>query len=211
MSHLRSAGPWIAIAAIALLLRVLIGGWCECRNAREELRQERPYQAVVHYERAVRWYLPGCPFVRQAAVALEDLATEAEDAGDVELALFAYRGLRSAAYSTRSVFQPMPERIARAEERIASLMAADPAATWPDRTLPADERRTIVLANLRQHTDPDTFWVVVLELGFLAWLGGGAALAWRVGRTDRRRRTTWVLVATVVTGYLLWIVGMWLA
>lgn len=211
MSHLRSAAPWIAVACVALLLRVLVGGWTECRAAREELRQERPFQAVVHYERAVRWYLPGNPFVRQAADAMEDMANEAENAGDVELALFAFRGLRSAAYSTRSFFQPMPRRIARAEERIASLMTADPAATWPDRALPADERRAIVLTNLRQHTDPDTLWVVLLELGFLAWLGAGVALAWRVGRSERKRRTTWILATTAATGYLLWIAGMWLA
>jgi len=211
VARLRTALPWIAVAAIALLVRILVGGWSECREARDELRDERPYQAVVHYERAIRWYLPGSPYVSRAAGALEDLAIEAENAGDVELALFAYRGLRSAAYSTRSVFQPLPARIARAEERIASLMAADPHATWPDRTLPADERRATILANLQQHTDPDTFWVVTLEFGFLVWLGAGATVAWRIGRPDRRRRTTWILAAAAASGYALWILGMWLA
>ena len=201
----------VGIAVMALLLRVLWGGRAECGRADDEIEAGRPYQAVLHYERAVRWYLPGSPYSGRAVDALWTMGEEAEAAGDPELALFAYRGLRASAHATRSFYQPYARRISDAEEHIATLMAADPAARWPDRALDAEERRGIVLDNLREHEDPVTGWVIVLELGFLAWLGGGAALAWRMGRPERRKRTTWILAGTVCAGYGLWILGMWLA
>jgi hypothetical protein len=203
--------PWIVAASVALMLRVLWGGWSECQTAAHELAAARPYQAVIHYERAVRWYLPGSPYVDRAADALQDVAESAETAGDRELALFAWRGLRSAAYATRSFYQPLSRHIAHSEARIAELMAADPAATWPDRSLDPGERTRRIAENLQQHTDPATAWVVVLELGFVAWLVSGGALAWRLGRAGRRRRTTWILIGTTATGYGLWILGMALA
>ncbi len=208
---LRHAGLLIALAVVFLLLRVLWGGRAECHRAEAEIEAGRPYQAVIHYERAVRWYLPGSPYGARAVEALWSLGEEAEAGDDPELALFAYRGLRGAGYATRSFYQPYPARIAAAEERIAALIAADPVAAWPDRSRSPEERRAEVLANLRDHQDPATGWVIVLELGFLAWLGGGAALAWRLGREGRRRRTTWLLIATVAVGYVLWILGMWRA
>jgi hypothetical protein len=201
----------LAIAVVALLLRVLWGGRAECGRAADEIESGRPYQAVLHYERAVRWYLPGSPYSTRAVNALWALGQDAEDAGEPELALFAFRGLRASAHATRSFYQPYPRRIDAAEERIAALMTADPVAAWPDRALSTEQRRAIVLDNLRDHQDPATGWVIVLELGFLAWLGGGAALAWRIGRPGRRRRTTWILIGTVCSGYVLWILGMWLA
>lgn len=201
----------VLVCLLALLLRVLWGGRAECRRAGAELDDGRPYQAVLHYERAVRWYLPGSPYVGRAVDALWEMAEAAEGAGDPELALFAYRGLRGSAYATRSFYQPFPRRIQDAEERIADLMAADPVAAWPDRSLSPEERRAAVLANLQDHRDPATGWVVVLEIGFLAWLGAGAALAFRIGQPRARRRTTWVLSGVVVSGYALWVLGMWLA
>jgi len=196
---------------VVLLLRILFGGWVECRRGAGEMTADRPYQAAIHYERAIRWYAPGSPYVGRAADALWDLGEAAEEAGDAELALFAYRGLRSGAYATRSFYQPLPKRIAEADQRIAGLMIEDPRAAWPDPELSADQRREIVLENLRQHTDPTTGWVVVLEIGFLTWLLCGAALAWGIGRGERRRARTWILAGAAVAGYALWIAGMALA
>ena len=207
----RTLAIWGAVVAAVLLLRVLWGGRVECGRAAEEIDAGRAYQAVLHYERAIRWYLPGSPYVRRAADELWAMGEAAEAGGDPELALFAFRGLRGAAYATRSFYQPLSGRIAAADERIADLMVADPAGRWPDPELPAEQRRAPVLATLAHHTDPATGWVIVLELGFVAWLGAGGALAWRLGRAGNRRRTTLALVLTFASGYGLWILGMWRA
>lgn len=207
----RWIGFWVALAALAVVVRILVGGWVECRRAGAELDAGRPYQAVLHHERAVRWYMPGSPYVGRAADALWETGEQAEAAGDPELALFAFRGLRASAYATRSFYQPMPRRIADCEERIAALMEADPAATWPDRALSDEQRREIILDNLRSHEDPHTGWVIALEIGLITWLTGAALLSWRVGRRGKTRRGTVLLVGASVAGYLLWLLGMWRA
>ncbi len=211
MSRLRTPMILAAFVLAALVLRVLWGGRIECARAADEMDAQRPYQAVLHYERAVRWYLPGSPYVHRASDALWSMGEAAEEAGDRELALFAFRGLRGAAYATRSFYQPLGGRIAAAEERIAALMVVDPAAAWPDPALSEPERHAVILDNLQQHTDPSTGWVIALEIGFVAWLGGAGALAWRMGRQGNRRRTTLWLTGAVIGGYALWIVGMWRA
>ena len=100
---------------------------------------------------------------------------------------------------------------ARAEAQIAELMVADTTAAWPDKELAPEERHRIVLENLQRNDDPSTPWVIVLELGFMAWLVGGFVLAWRLGLRQKKARTTWILVGSSVSGYLLWILGMWKA
>ncbi len=211
MPRPRHLALWIGAIVLVVGLRVLWGGRAECGRAGAEIDDGRPYQAVLHYERAIRWYLPGSPYVGRAANELWAMGEAAEAAGDQELALFAFRGLRGAAHATRSFYQPLAGRIDAAEERIAALMVEDPVASWPDRALSDEQRRAEVLANLQQNTDPHTGWVVALELGFVVWLGGAGALAWRLGRRGNRRRTTLWLAGGVVAGYVLWIVGMWRA
>jgi hypothetical protein len=211
VTAIRKAGPWLVVVAVVLLLRVLFGGWVECRRGDAELGADRPFQAALHYERAVRWYIPASPYVARAADALWDMGQTAEESGDVELALFAFRGLRSGAYATRSFYQPLPRRIADADEHIASLMILDPQAAWPDPGLSPEKRRAEVLENLQQHTDPSTAWVIILEIGLLTWLACAAALAWGLGREKRTARRTWILASASSLGYALWLVGMWLA
>ncbi len=211
MPSRRTVALVIGLCALAVILRVLVGGRVQCARAEAEMEAGRPYQAVLCYERAVRWYLPGSPYVGRAADALWELAREAQREGDDELALFACRGLRGAAYATRSFYQPLADRIAACDEEIAALMAADARAAWPDRSLSEDQRRQVILDNLRRRDDPSTAWIVVLEAGFLAWLAAGAALAWRWGRPDNALRTTVALAAVFATGYGLWILGMALA
>ncbi len=211
MTSRRTIALGLAVCVVVLLLRVLFGSWIECRRASAEIDAARPYQAVLHYERAIRWYLPGNPYVGRAAQQLWQLGEAARDTGDTELALFAFRGLRASAYATRSFYQPLPRRIDAAEAEIAELMVADTAAAWPDQGLAPEQRHQLVLENLQRNDDPSTPWVIALELGFLAWLGGGFALAWRMGRRRKKPRTTWILVGSAVSGYLLWILGMWKA
>lgn len=211
MTSRRTLALGLTVCLLVLLLRVLFGSWIECRRASAEMEAARPYQAVLHYERAIRWYLPGNPYVGRAAEKLWQLGEASRDAGDPELALFAFRGLRASAYATRSFYQPLPRRIEAAEAQIAELMVADTTAAWPDKELAPEERHRIVLENLQRNDDPSTPWVIVLELGFMAWLVGGFVLAWRLGLRQKKARTTWILVGSSVSGYLLWILGMWKA
>src|SRR4029078_11014960 len=82
--------------------------------------------AAEHARRAAGWYAPGAPHVRVAYERLMALATTAEGRGDREIALFAWRGVRTAAIETRWLFTPHEEDLGRANQAIARLSAATP-------------------------------------------------------------------------------------
>ena len=211
-----TARRW-ALALVLLLavavVRVGVESAVELSHGRAALAEGDDFIGVLHLERAVHWYLPGSPTVRRAAAELEAVGERAEQAGDRELALWAYRSLRSGLYATRSLWTPMPRTIARMDERIATLMAADPEATWPERTLSDTERRDLLLGQLREPTGPRTLPALAATIGFLGWLAGGIGLfthgARPTGGWHRRRALAWL--ATIAAGQAVWILGMLLA
>lgn len=167
-------------------------------------------EAIVHWRRAARWYAPGAPHVAGAYDRLENLAVEAEAHGDLITALEAWRAIRSSALATRSFYTPYADRLARANERIAVLMArqegpgADPArdeagrAAWHKALLDRDEA-------------PSVGWSILALLGFAGWIGGGFRFAWRglteEDRLDRRQAAlSGVMIAV---GLLVWMVSLY--
>ncbi|HMI92693.1 MAG TPA: hypothetical protein VK509_15060, partial [Polyangiales bacterium] len=107
-------------------LRVVTSSASELRagdgyRARGELEA-----ALIHYRRSARWYAPGSPYHVEALGRLGQIGADAEQKGDVDLALAAYRAIRAAIMSTRSFYVPEAERLRAADERIAVLMAGLP-------------------------------------------------------------------------------------
>jgi len=167
-------------------------------------------EAVRWYRRAARWYVPLAPHVSRAYDQLEAIATEADEHGDTNLALAAWRGVRSSIKATRSVYTPQAWRLERANRRIAALMAAteDPALD-PGKT--EAERAGWHYALLRRDESPSVLWSIVALVGFAAWLGGGVLFAVRgVSRDDqlvvRPAITAGVLV---FTGLVVWMLGLY--
>lgn len=203
----------VSAAACALALacgRVALESRAELRASARAEEAGDLWNAAIHAERALHWYLPGAPWPQEAARALVRLAGKLDARGDGESALDAWRMLRSGVLSIRSLYQPMPERLRESEEEIAARMARDTTGAWPDPGLPEDARRAELLANLRTVRDPSPGWVVVVEAGFLTWVGGAAAFCLRAFRGeagwDGRAAARWG--AVVVAGYAAWIVGM---
>ncbi len=98
--------PWLGriarVSAIGLVLslvlsvRVVAASRAELQEA-DTLRARGEVEAsVAHYRRAARWYAPGNPYCRDALGRLEEIAREAERAGDRALALAAHRSIRGA-------------------------------------------------------------------------------------------------------------------
>ena len=169
-------------------------------------------EAVAQYRRAARWYVPGAPYVGRAYDRLEEIAREAEQAGDVELALSAWRGVRSSILSTRSFYTPHAERLEPANRAIAELMAraegpeADPGAS-------AAERTQWHYALLSRDEAPSVFWSIVALAGFGLWIGGGVVFALRGVTSDDRlaprpAATAGVMVAV---GLVIWMLGLYKA
>ncbi|ACD97119.1 hypothetical protein [Trichlorobacter lovleyi] len=78
--------------------------------------------ALTGYESAIRMYLPFSSRVETAAARIWALGETAEQRGDLDQALAAYRSLRSAFYGTRWLQQPGTDWISRCDKKIAALV-----------------------------------------------------------------------------------------
>jgi hypothetical protein len=166
-------------------------------------------EAIRHWRRAARWYVPLAPHVTDAYERLEALAQLAEKKGDLRTALAAWQGVRGSILATRSFYTPEEERLAPANHKIAELMSRlDPSppagmtrealAAWHDELLARDE-------------SPSVAWSAIAVLGFLVWIGGGVLFALRgVSAEDRLvRRPAITAGVLIMAGLVVWLVGLY--
>jgi hypothetical protein len=201
-----------SVLFVAFSVRVVSSSAAELRVADRYRARGELEAAVVHYRRAARWYAPGSPFHLEALAHLAAIGAQAERRGDRELALSAYRAVRAAIMSTRSFYVPTPSRLRAADERIASLMAFQPAPPM-DAGKSHEQLRREHLALLEADSDPKLLWTLVLLCGFAGWVGGAFAFTMRaIDAQDRfvpREALCWG--AVVVVGFGLFVLGMSLA
>ncbi len=196
----------------AVTARVVWSGESEIAESTASLRRGDAYEAVVRARRAAGWYAPGAPHVRVAYERLAAIATTAEGLGDRDLALLAWRGIRTAAIETRWLLVPHKEDLDRANVAIARIESAAPRPPGT-RTEPAQRIEEKQLAALLRDEAPRTPWVVLLLVAFVAWAGGAAWAVRRVrleeGALFLARARSGALVALVGVG--LWVLALWRA
>ena len=205
---------WVAAILVAVLgmvfLKVHLSGVKEYDRARQDLAAGRTWEAIHGFDRALHWYTPVSGYVPKAAEGLWAIGRQAEERGDVEQALIAYRTLRSGFYAARSFYTPGKDWIARCDERIAALAAGQPDFARRNADLSDEQRRAVVARSLARDRAPDVFWSIVVEAGFFGWIGCTVGFLWFVlGAKEgwnRRRAALWGLA--VAGCYALWIVGM---
>jgi hypothetical protein len=174
-------------------------------------------EAVTWYRRAARWYVPLAPHVGRAYDHLEAIARDAEAAGDVDLALAAWRGVRGSIKATRSFYVPHVDRLEPANQRIAALMAQQEVSARRDAAVSEDVQRAAAqafhYALLARDESPSVLWSVVALLGLAGWLGGGALFAARGVTADDKLvpRTAARAGALVAAGLVVWMLGLYLA
>jgi hypothetical protein len=127
MAGLRTIGRHVALAGLLGLLLVtgdiLLRQTSQYRQAEQARKDGKFIPALTAYESAIRMYVPGSPLVERSARQIWALADEREAAGDIEGALLACRGLRSAFYGTHSLITPGAAWIARCDDRITALLS----------------------------------------------------------------------------------------
>lgn len=116
------AGLTAVVVMTLLAARVLAEGRAELARAEEAEDAGRLGEAVARYQRAARWYLPWAGSTEPALARLRRMALEAERAGDLGLALRAWRGVRGAVLSVRHVVVPFEAQLREADARIAELL-----------------------------------------------------------------------------------------
>ncbi len=202
------AGVIVAVVAV----RVVTSSRSELSRADELRASGETRRAILHYRRAASWFAPGNPFVVDALASLERIGSAAEDEGDAELALLAYRSIRGAILTARSTYTPHRDRLARANARIAALMAAEDPPPM-DAAKTQAELEAEHLALLEQSERPNVVWSLVLVFGFAVWVGGAFAFATRaIDDQDRivsGAARLWG--TTIIVGFGLFFLGMALA
>jgi hypothetical protein len=207
--------PWIVgiVVVLGLLVgRVVWGSRQELAAGRAEYARGDRDGAVIHLGRAAHWYAPGNPFVTDALEELRRIGRQAEMGDQTDLALSAYRAIRSSCLGTRSFYTPHADRLAEANRRIATLMANQPPPPV-DRDKTVSQRRDEHLALLERVEQPDPLWSVLACVSFLAWIGGAFGFFLRGLDRDLKllRRPAMLWGGLVVAGLAVWIVSLLLA
>jgi len=94
----------------------------EYRKGEEHFARGDYLPAITAYETAIHAYVPWSGKIRHSAERLWEIGGLYEEQGETELALIAYRSLRSSFYAVRSFYQPYPEWIERCGPKIEALM-----------------------------------------------------------------------------------------
>lgn len=206
-----------ALAAAGLVLgaasaRAVGSGENEIALSTAALRAGDAHAAAEHARRAAGWYAPGAPHVRVAYQRLLSLGTAAEGLGDRDLALFAYRGVRTAALETRWIVTPHEDDLDRANRAIARLAAEAPRAPGM-RVEPPQKLEREQLEALARDEAPRAGWVVTLVAGAISWAIGALIAGRRVvderGALTLGRAIPGALIAAA--GALAWLFALWRA
>ncbi len=203
---------WSIVALVVgavVCARVLSDARSELAAGRAALAAGDDDGGVRKLRRAAHLYLPLSPYTRDAYDALEAYARGAELRGQNDRALAAWRAIRSSALATRWLVVPYSDRLARANLRIARLMAMLPPPPV-DREATQAQREERHLALLQEDRAPDPAWVVLMGVGFAMWMG---AVAWAARRGwDDDDRPQWpalrIAGALVAAGMLLFFVAL---
>lgn len=206
-----------ALAIVFLLFGVLsVRALWQGRSALESgdtaMSAGIPKDAIRHWRRAARWYLPLAPHVETAYDRLRALGQKAESEGDTQTAIAAWTGIRSSVRATRSFYTPYPERLQEADLHIADLMVR-----WEvelgQSSEPSAERVDWHFKLLKIDHMPSTGWSIIALLGLALWIGGGFAFALRgVDAQDKLVPKAAAYSGMMVgIGLLVWLTGLYLA
>jgi hypothetical protein len=207
----------LLVAALAVVYgRFLVEGRGAVQAARVAAANGDRAEATRCYLDALRAYVPGSPFERQALDGLEALAGDAVRAGDREGERRAFQAIRAGLLGTRSTFVPYRSRLWQAEQR---LIALDTVLAFPpaDPGIPIERGGTPFLGRL--HTrGPAVLWTLVSLSGFAIWVGAVVALIRRglergapspsPSRFDLGLLARVLLPALFVLGFGLFLVGL---
>ncbi len=209
---LRRAGLFVAFCILVVIGRVIGSGMSELRAARGYEAAGLHHEAAISYGNAIRMYLPTSPIGARASERLLALADRAQSAQQPHESRFCLEELRSGWLAVRSLWQPGSTWIADAERRLVPLMAGDGTGAWPDPSLSKVEREAVVKDVLAIRDDPSRFWVVVMGLGYVMWLGGAGLAIWRgipaAEAAPVRWKTVFSFASLSAGGYILWLLAL---
>ena len=208
----RRIALFIAFCLLVVCGRVAFSASAQLDRAKRLEAESQWHEAAAAYGGAIRMYLPGLSVGNIASERLVGLADRALAGADRDEERYCLEELRSGWLAVRSTYQPGQRWVTLAEERLATVMLADPRGNWPERSLPPDERAKIVAATLAERGDPDLGWVLLMGLGYIVWIGGAGMAIWKGVPSRPDVHTRWKVVGRWATaalaGYLVWLLAV---
>lgn len=198
------------IGGIGSIARMFLGAKAEVQRAQQAKAQHDSEAMVRHWRRAMAYYLPGNPWVRQAKDSLWQTASEAIARGDEATALNALYQLRGAILSLRGVYQPFSECLPSINQQIVALLAHQQQGSDNQKN-PSDTAR--FAQRLANPPAPHPVWTGLGLLGFFIWtIGALGLLLWGINSdlTIIRHRF-WPLLLLILTGLVIFGVGLYQA
>ena len=209
----------LGVATLAVVYgRFVVQAHDAVRAARVSARAGDSAEATRYYLDALRAYVPGSPFQRQALDGLAQLAASARAAGDASEERRAWEAMRVGLLSTRSFYTPDRSRFDEANHRLAEL---DGEARFPPADLENVWARARGLGAGRSgglpagaSPGPAVAATLVALIGLAIWVGAIVLLIRRgVERSPRRRPAALsfaelILPALFVLGFALFLVGL---
>jgi hypothetical protein len=165
------------LALVALLGVTETREWSAGADALEEsdvaLAQGDARGAIVHARTAAEAAVPFSPYPQAGYERLEEVARSAEQKGDLELAGFAWRAVRSAAVATRPAGAARG-RVAEANDGILRLARSSLASSS---LATRGTHESVIRDELSIEETPSPFFSLLVTFGALAFAAGFAALS----------------------------------
>ncbi len=197
----------------AVWLRAFVGSKNDFKKG-EALFSEKQYvNAITCFDRAMHWYTFLNPYVEKSAEYLWEINDYAEKNNDHKLAIIALETIRNSIYGTRSFYNPGLEWINKCDKRILELAGNTDEIKPVSYNLTGNDKNVYLIKT--KYNDPEIFWTIILETGFLGWIGSVIGLICLcLGRDNRPHKLIyscrfWISLAFITYG--LWLLGMFRA
>jgi hypothetical protein len=206
---------WFLVAVLAcaaVAARVSIASRAAVQAGLAALERADERAAVRDFQRAVRLFVPGSPFVEQAIGQLRGVAEAAAARGDRPAELRAWMALRGGLLGARSLYTPFPAQLTLANQRLAALYAGQDVRGALADGVGGVGDEAWHLQRLARRPGPGPGTTALALLGFGAWLGAAVVFTRRgIDRTLALRRN-WALACLVgfVLGLTAFVSSFWL-
>ena len=165
--------------------------------------------AIREYDLAMHFYTPWGPYIDRSADRLWQIGEMFEKQDRLDWANIAYSSIRSSFYASRSLYTPGERWIEKCDDKIADLSVRTlvrDGSIKPDAAAAEKKKYLYVLTVGRA---PDPFWSVVVEIGFLGWVGSVIFLIFRGFGDDGKigKASLYGIVSFLLT-FGLWVAAL---
>tara|TARA_B100000315_G_scaffold41491_1_gene36400 strand:+ start:20621 stop:21277 length:657 start_codon:yes stop_codon:yes gene_type:complete len=200
----------VIIMLLIVIAKVYYRSMDEFDKGEEAFKKQDMNKAITHFQRSIHWYTPFNKYVAGSAEKLWEIGNRAEKQNNTELALLAYRNLRSSFYAVRSFYTPYKEWINKCDERISSLVAVQETPFEPEKKKSFEQRKAEALKILKTDKAPHVGWSIFLEIGFIGWVTCTVMFILKVftGIKGFEGRKALFWGPFIILFYAMWIIGM---